>query len=35
LNCDTCLMDERARMGYHIIWTVAAIFSYLCFGKKS
>jgi hypothetical protein len=28
-------MDERVRTGIHIVWTVAAIFPYLCFGKKS
>jgi len=33
--CATCLMYERVRMGIHIVWTVAAIFPYLCFGKKS
>jgi hypothetical protein len=27
-ECTTCLMDER-------VWTVAAIFPYLCFGRKS
>jgi hypothetical protein len=27
-ECATCLMDE-------CVWTVAAIFPYLCFGKKS
>jgi len=35
LNCDTCLMDERIWTGIHVIWTVAGIFPYLCFGKKS
>jgi hypothetical protein len=35
LNCDTCLMDELNRMGIHVVWTVATIFPYLCFGKKS
>jgi hypothetical protein len=35
LNCDTCLMDERFRTGIHVVRTVTAIFSYLCFGKKS
>jgi hypothetical protein len=28
-------MDERFRTGIHIVRTVAAIFPYLCFGKKS
>jgi hypothetical protein len=28
-------MDERVRTGIHIVWTVAAIFPYLCFGRKS
>jgi len=28
-------MDERVRMGIHIIRMVAAIFPYMCFGKKS
>jgi len=35
LNCDTCLMDERVRTGIHVVRTVAVIFPYLCFGKKS
>jgi hypothetical protein len=35
LNCDTCLMDERVRTGIHIVRTIVAIFTYLCFGKKS
>jgi len=34
-NCDICLMDERVRTSIHFIQTVAAIFPYLCFGKKS
>jgi hypothetical protein len=34
-ECDTCLMDERVRMGIHIVRTVAAVFPYMCFGKKS
>jgi hypothetical protein len=34
-ECMTCLMDERVRTGIHIVQTVAAIFLYLCFGKKS
>jgi hypothetical protein len=35
LNYDTCLMDERVRTGIHVVQTIAAIFPYLCFGKKS
>jgi hypothetical protein len=35
LNCDTCLMDEHVWTGIHVIRTVAVIFPYLCFGKKS
>jgi len=27
-------MDERVRMKIHIVRTVAAVFLYLCFGKK-
>jgi len=34
-ECDTCLMDERGRTGIHIVRTAAAIFPYLCFGRKS
>jgi hypothetical protein len=34
-ECDTCLMDERVRTGIHIIRTVAAIFLYPGFGRKS
>jgi len=34
-KCTTCLMDERVRTGIHIVRTTAAVFSYLCFGKKS
>jgi hypothetical protein len=34
-ECTTCLMDERVRMGIHIVRVVAAAFLYLCFGKKS
>jgi len=34
-ECMTCLMDERVRTEIHIVRTVAAIFPYLCFGKKS
>jgi hypothetical protein len=35
LNYNTCLMDEPVRTGIHVVWTVAVIFPYLCFGKKS
>jgi hypothetical protein len=35
LNCDTFLMDERVRTGYHVVRTVATIFPYLCLEKKS
>jgi hypothetical protein len=35
LNCDICLMDERVLTGIHVVRTVATIFPYLCFGKKS
>jgi len=34
-ECATCLMDERDQTGIHIVRTIAAIFLYLCFGKKS
>jgi hypothetical protein len=34
-KCATCLMDERVQTGIHIVRNVAAIFPYLCFGKKS
>jgi len=34
-ECNTCLMDERVRTWIHVIWTVAAIFPYLCFGRKA
>jgi len=34
-ECDTCLMDDHIQTGIHVVWTVAAIFPYLCFGKKS
>jgi hypothetical protein len=34
LNCDTCLMDERVRTGFHIVWTVATIFPYLCLERN-
>jgi len=34
-ECTTCLMNERVRMGTHIVRTVAAVFLYLCFGKIS
>jgi len=33
--CTTCLMKESVRTGPHIVRTVAAVFPYLCFGKKS
>jgi hypothetical protein len=28
-------MDGRVRTGIYIVWTVAAIFPYPCFGKRS
>jgi hypothetical protein len=28
-------MDERVQTGIHIVRTAAAVFPYLCFGKKS
>jgi len=34
-ECATCLMDERVRTRIHIVQTIAAIFPYLCFEKKS
>jgi hypothetical protein len=34
-ECDTCLINERVRTRIHVVWTVAAIFPYLCFGRKS
>lgn len=34
-ECTTCLMDERIQIGIHIVRMVAAVFPYLCFGKKS
>jgi hypothetical protein len=34
-ECDTCLMDKSVRTRIHIVRTVAAIFPYLCFGRKS
>jgi hypothetical protein len=34
LNCNTCLMDERVRMGYHVVRKVAAIFPYLCLERN-
>jgi hypothetical protein len=34
-ECATCLIDERVQTGIHIIRMVAAVFPYLCFGKKS
>jgi hypothetical protein len=33
--CTNCLMKDSIRTRTHIDWTVAAIFPYLCFGKKS
>jgi hypothetical protein len=35
LNWDTCLMDELVQTEIHVVRTVAAIFLYMCFGKKS
>jgi hypothetical protein len=32
---ETCLMDERIRTRFHIVRTVAVVFPYMCFGKKS
>jgi hypothetical protein len=34
LNCDSCLMNERVRMGIHVVQTITSIFPYLNFGKK-
>jgi len=34
-ECTTCLMNECIRTGIHIVRTVAYVFPYLCFGKKS
>jgi hypothetical protein len=34
LNCDNCLMDERVRIGIHVLQTVAAIFPYLCLERN-
>jgi hypothetical protein len=34
-ECTTCLMDVSVQTRIHIVWTVAAIFPYMCFGKKS
>jgi len=34
-ECETCLIDGHVRTGIHIVRTVAAIFPYLFFGKKS
>jgi len=34
-ECSTCFMDERVQTGIHIVRTVAVVFPYLCFGKKS
>jgi hypothetical protein len=28
-------MVKRVWTGIHIVWTAAAVFPYLCFGKKS
>jgi hypothetical protein len=33
--CTTCLIKDSFRTGTHIVWTIAAIFPYLCFGKTS
>jgi hypothetical protein len=30
-----CLMKDSVRTGTHIVHPVAAVFPYLCFGKKS
>jgi hypothetical protein len=34
-ECTTCLMKESVLKGTHIVTTVATVFPYLCFGKKS
>jgi len=34
-DCMTCLMNERVRNGIHIVWMVATVFPFLCFGRKS
>jgi hypothetical protein len=34
-ECTTCLMKESVRTGTYIIRTIAVVFPYLCFGKKS
>jgi hypothetical protein len=34
LNCDTYLMDEHVRTGYHVVQTVAAIFPSLCLERN-
>jgi hypothetical protein len=34
-ECTTYLMDERVLTWFHIVRTVAAIFPYMCFGRKS
>jgi len=34
LNCDTSLLDERIRMGINVVWTIAAIFPYLCLARN-
>jgi len=33
--CTSCLIKDSVRTGTYIIWTVVAVFPYLCFGKKS
>jgi hypothetical protein len=35
VECMTCLMKESVQTGTHIVRTVAVIFLYLYFGKKS
>jgi hypothetical protein len=35
LNCNSCLMYERVRMGNHVVRTVASIFPYLNLKIKS
>jgi hypothetical protein len=32
--CTTCLIKDRFRTGTHIVWTVAAVFLYLCLRQK-
>jgi len=34
LNCDTCLMDECVRTGFHVVQTVTEIFPYLCLERN-